>query len=203
MRKNNKYSNWKLINYNLFIVNDGSTDKTKVILDKYNNSEKIKVLNLDKNYGYEEALLKGFNYILHENFEYILTYDGDNQHYTDKIDKMLLYSSQNKIDLLIGHRNKLNRFVEKILSFFFKIRYGINDPISGLKLYKVKSLEEVLSKIQKDNSFLVSIVFEFIKKTKKVKNFKIQTRERLGSRVGNNFLLNLKILKQIKYCFYL
>lgn len=107
-----------LINYNLFIVNDGSTDKTKVILDKYKNSEKIKVLNLDKNYGYEEALLKGFNYILHKNFEYILTCDGDNQHYTDKIHKMLLYSSQDKIDLLIGHRNKLNRFVEKILSRF-------------------------------------------------------------------------------------
>lgn len=191
-----------LTNYNLLIVNDGSTDKTNIILDQYKNANRVEVLNLDKNYGYELALLKGFDLLLQKNFEYILTCDGDNQHHTDKINKMLLYSSQNNIDLLIGNRSKLNRFVEKILSCGFKIRFGISDPISGFKLYNVKVLRETLSKIQNDNSFLVSIVFEFIKKSKKVKNFTIQTRKRMGSRVGNDFLLNLKILKQLKYCFH-
>lgn len=191
-----------LRNYNLFIINDGSSDKTKSILKKYENHKKIEILNLDKNYGYEYALLKGFKILLNKNFKYILTCDGDNQHNTNNIKKILLFTSQNNIDLTIGNRNNLNRFVEKILSFFFIARYGICDPISGFKLYDTKCLREVLSKIRKDNTFLISIVFEFIKKSKKIKNFRIKTKKRKGSRVGNSLSLNIKILRQIKFCFY-
>jgi hypothetical protein len=191
-----------LSKYNVFIVNDGSTDNTKNILKKYKKFKNIEILNLSKNYGYEEALLKGFRNLLKKKFKYILTCDGDNQHYTDNIEKMLLYSSQNKVDLLIGNRDSLNRFVEKILSFAFSFKFGIKDPISGFKLYNSESLREILFNIKNDNTFLISIVYEFLKKTKKIDNFKIQTRKRSDSKVGNTLTVNLKILKQLKYCLF-
>ena len=49
------------------------------------------------------------------------------------------------LDLLIGNRSKLNRISETILDFVFKIKFGLNDPVSGFKLYKIKSLKKLLN----------------------------------------------------------
>ena len=44
----------------VLVVNDNSTDKTKILLQE----KKLTSFNNTKNLGYEKSLIKGFNYIL-------------------------------------------------------------------------------------------------------------------------------------------
>jgi polyprenyl-phospho-N-acetylgalactosaminyl synthase len=188
----------KLIKFNIYVVNDGSTDKTLEIIKKYKN---INIINNKINYGYEYSILKGFNIILKKNFKYIMTLDADGEHKLNKVDYFHNFALKSNVDLIVGNRKKLNRISEKILSFFFKLKFKINDPLSGFKLYKTTALKKILKNIKKDNTFLVKIVYFFFKKKLLVINLNISVKKRTGSRVGNNFCINLKILKLLRYCF--
>ncbi len=53
----------------------------------------------------------------------------------------------NNLDLLIAERDKKNRFSEILLSFIFNKKFGINDPLSGLKIYKSYTLYKILKMI--------------------------------------------------------
>jgi hypothetical protein len=100
----------------------------------------------------------------------------------------------NNLDLLIAERDKKNRFSEILLSFIFNKKFGINDPLSGLKIYKSSTLYKILKNIKNDQ-FLVDIIYEFIKKKALIKNIKIKinTIKTRKSRVGNLFYSNYKI----------
>ena len=100
-------------------------------------------------------------------------------------------------DLVIGKRKKFNRFSESLLNLIFLAKYKINDPVSGLKLYKVEYLNNIIEKIS-NNMFLVDAVCLFKKKGLKVSNINVEVKKREDqSRVGNNFTSNLKMLRII------
>ena len=188
----------KLIKFNIFVVNDGSTDKTYEIDKKY---KKINLITNKKNSGYEYSIIKGFNIILKKNFKYILTLDADGEHKLNKIKYFYNFALKSNIDLIVGKRKNLNRITEKIISFFFMVRFNIMDPLSGFKLYKTKTLVKILKDVKKDDTFLVKILYLFLRKKFLVKNLDIFVKKRMGSRVGNSFYINLKILKLLHYCF--
>ena len=65
----------RFINKEFIFVNDGSSDKTLIILKKkYKNNKKVKIINLKKNMGKGFALKKG---IQTAKKEWILTTDAD------------------------------------------------------------------------------------------------------------------------------
>ena len=87
----------------------------------------------------------------------------------------------------------------KIFSFFFNLRFRIKDPLTGMKFYKVKSLNSIINKINNKN-FLVDIVYYFIKKKLKVENYQIFTNQNIkNSKIGHSFRVNLKVVKLLKY----
>ena len=176
----------------VLVVNDNSTDKTKNLLQE----KKINFISNKKNLGYEMSLIKGFNYIF-KNFKkakYILTIDADGELPDKNIPKILKKINKN-LDLLIGNRSKLNRISETILDFVFKIKFGLNDPVSGFKLYKIKSLKKII-KLLSDKMFLVDVPIIFYKLGRSMSNIDIITKKRLDKpRVGNSISSNLKILK--------
>jgi len=99
------------------------------------------------------------------------------------------------LDLVIGQRSKFNRFSEIFLNYFFFKKYKIKDPISGLKIYKIKFLKEIIKELS-FSMFLVDIVCLFKKMNLKVKNIEVSVKKRLDKpRVGNYLNSNLKILK--------
>ena len=49
-------------NYELIIINDGSTDNTKKILNKYKRQKKIKIFNFNSNLGLR-FISKSSNYV--------------------------------------------------------------------------------------------------------------------------------------------
>jgi len=177
----------------VLVIDDASTDNTKKILKK----NRIKFFSNSVNQGYEKSLIDGFKFIL-KNFKkkkYILTLDADAEFQADGISKLISLIKKKNLNLVIGQRSKFNRFSEIFLNYFFFKKYKIKDPISGLKIYKIKFLKEIIKELS-FSMFLVDIVCLFKKMNLKVKNIEVSVKKRLDKpRVGNYLNSNLKILK--------
>lgn len=118
--------------YEILVINDGSKDDTKNILEKlqkkYNN---LKVINHSKNLGYGAALASGFK---NSKKEWIFYTDGDGQ-YDPKELLLLLKNINPDIDVVNGYKLiRSDNFVRKILgqlyNFFLHLLYPI--PISDI-----------------------------------------------------------------------
>ena len=181
-------------------MNDCSSDRTKNLNVKF---KKIFFFNNKKRLGYENNIKKGFKLLLKKKFEYIVTFDADGEHHIKnlkKIEKIIYENPQ--YDMLIGERSHINRFSEKIVSYLFYQKYNIKDPLTGLKIYKTNSLKKFYKKINK-GFFLVDLVSIFLKKKRKIKNFKIisvKVKQR-KSKVGSFAFANFKVLKCLKFLF--
>jgi hypothetical protein len=182
-------------NYKFLIIYDCSNYGTEKLLKK----KKIKYIKNLKNIGYEKSLIKGFSYLKNKKIKYVCTLDGDGEHPINKIKQIYSLAKKKKIDLIICNRKSKNRLLENILSNLFKIRFGLEDPLSGMKMYYMPKLKKIINKIDK-NSFLVDVVKTFIDKKYKIFNYEISTKKKLGeSKVGHNLYVQLKILKLLRY----
>jgi glycosyltransferase involved in cell wall biosynthesis len=183
--------------YKFIVANDCSTDNTLFFLKK----EKVDYFSNKTQLGYEKNLLKGMSYIFNnfKNSRYILTMDADGEHRVEDVFEIYSFIKKKDLDVVIGERNSKNRFIERIISLIFKFCYGLKDPLSGFKIYKIKKIIKIAQK-NKNNFFLVDLLIEGINKNYKIDNFKIATKKRVGpSRVGNFFKSNIKIITIIFY----
>jgi len=181
--------------YNYLIIDDGSNDGTANLIKK-NKSNYIKNFT---NIGYEKSLIKGLHYLKKKNFKYVLTIDGDGEHPINKIKKIYFLAFNKKADLIICNRKSKNRLLEDLLSLFFQVRFGLRDPLSGMKMYYMPKIIKLINKIDKD-SFLVDLIIMLIKKKCKILNYEITTKKKFSeSKIGYNFTVQLKILKLFRY----
>ena len=177
--------------YKVLIIDDCSSDNTSTWLKK----NKINFIKNKKNIGYEQSLIKGLKILSKvKKVEKIITMDADGQHKTKHIKKFINVSNNKNPDLIIGSRKKKNRFIESIISKIFQMKYSLEDPLSGFKLYKREKLKEM----KFDNFkkfFLVDLVLEFIKKKHKVISINIETNKRFDNpKVGDLMDTNFKML---------
>ena len=177
--------------YKVLIIDDCSSDNTSTWLKK----NKINFIKNKKNIGYEQSLIKGLKILSKvKKVEKIITMDADGQHKVKYIKKFINVSNNKNADLIIGSRKKKNRFIESTISKIFQMKYSLEDPLSGFKLYK----KEKLKKIKFDNFkkfFLVDLVLEFIKKKHKVISINIETNKRFDNpKVGDLMQTNFKML---------
>ena len=177
--------------YKVLIIDDCSSDNTSTWLKK----NKINFIKNKKNIGYEQSLIKGLKILSKvKKVEKIITMDADGQHKIKHIKKFINVSNNKNPDLIIGSRKKKNRFIESIISKIFQMKYSLEDPLSGFKLYKREKLKEM----KFDNFkkfFLVDLVLEFIKKKHKVISINIETNKRFDNpKVGDLIETNFKML---------
>jgi len=177
--------------YKVLIIDDCSSDNTSTWLKK----NKINFIKNKKNIGYEQSLIKGLKILSKvKKVEKIITMDADGQHKIKHIKKFINVSNNKNPDLIIGSRKKKNRFIESIISKIFQMKYSLEDPLSGFKLYKREKLKEM----KFDNFkkfFLVDLVLEFIKKKHKVISINIETDKRFDNpKVGDLMETNFKML---------
>ena len=140
-------------------------------------------------------MIEGFHQIIKrfKKAKYILSLDADGELPVNNIPKVFSYKKKN-FDLIVGRRISFNRFSENILNFFFSLKYNLEDPISGFKLYKIKQLRKVMKHISK-KMFLVDIIVKFRKLDLTMTNVDITTNKRNDNpRIGNSLKSNLKIL---------
>lgn len=183
-------------NFKVLVVNDCSTDTTSTFLKKNN----ITYLENNKNLGYEKSILKGLVYLKKKKFNFAITFDADGEHKVSDLNKIYNRKIFLKNDIIICNRDKKNRFMEKIISFFFKVKYQLYDPLSGFKIYN-------LSKIKKREFYAKSFyMVDFllnIKTFSNISNFAITTKKRVGKpRVGNLITVNFKLLRILFYILF-
>tara|TARA_B100001029_G_C14985633_1_gene408785 strand:+ start:288 stop:989 length:702 start_codon:yes stop_codon:yes gene_type:complete len=100
--------------YEIILVNDGSTDKTKLVLENLKNKYSICYINLNKNQGQSFAIQQG---IIKAKNQIIITIDGDGQNNPKDILTLLkIYNSGQKYSLIGGIRTKRKDSKLKIIS---------------------------------------------------------------------------------------
>jgi len=133
----------------IIVVNDGSTDDTIRILEKYPDLIQI---HFSENKGKGSALRAGFKKAFEQDFDYAITIDSDGQHYPDDIPVFLSELEKNQNVLLIGSRNmshesvpKNSSFGNKFSNFWYWIETGIKlvDTQSGFRLYPLNTLSKI------------------------------------------------------------
>jgi len=126
----------------VFVINDGSTDRTKEILASFGN--RIRVIEFEKNRGKGAALREGLKQSADSGFRYAITIDSDGQHLPTDIPIFLNALTEQPDSLLLGARNlKLegapakSSFGNKFSNFWIWVMTGLRLPDSqtGFRCY--------------------------------------------------------------------
>ena len=185
--------------YEIIVVDDGSTDKTREIASKY----KVAVLSNGKNRGKGYALRKGFK---HARGQIIITLDSDGSHDPKEIPKLIepLY---NGIDIATGSRfinnkevtTKLNKLGNKIINAIIMTLTGkyITDSQTGFRAIKRKVLQKINLKAQ-GYEIETEITVKGLKNGFKYIEIPINCKKRIHSHSKLRILQDgIKILKSI------
>lgn len=175
------------------VVDDGSTDQTARIAREAGAF----VIEHEFNKGYEPALTTGVHAAAEQGFELVATFDADGQLDPDDVITFVSVLDAEKCDLVIGIRDYRNRYAEYLLSVLGRVRFGIKDPLCGLKLYR---LQQALPHLPFDSHKLVGmeLAFKMIDSGCSVLEKPIHVQKRNGaSRYGSSLKGEARILKSL------
>jgi hypothetical protein len=133
---------------------------------------------------------------LNENFNAVITFDGDGQHTSDFLE-IFIEELKNGTQLVLGIRPNNQRFSEWVFRIYTKFRFNWHDPLCGMKGYSI-SLINGIGKLSTYESIGTELALRSLKSNCSIKQIHIQDIKRIGhSRFGDGFLANLKILKAL------
>ncbi len=118
------------------LIDDCSSDNTHKIAEKY-----ALVFRNKNNLGYDASLNKGFELAKRNGASIIITLDADGQHNSDEIPNFVNPIKNNAADIVVGIRPFTNRFMEKIFRKYGLKKFGVDDPLCGMKAYNIKVYE--------------------------------------------------------------
>lgn len=133
----------------VIVVNDGCTDGTKEIIEKY---PQLIVVTHEVNQGKGMGLRNGFKKAVDSGFDYVISIDSDGQHYPSDFIIFLNKIEEKPGSLIIGARNMTvenvpakSTFGNKFSNFWFWAETGIKlpDTQSGYRLYPVQRLKKI------------------------------------------------------------
>lgn len=107
--------------FEFYIINDGSTDKSEEIIQSYRDP-RIKYIKNDKNIGYIKSLNKGLQLITSK---YIVRMDSDDVSFKDRIEKQVHYMESNQQVAVCG--SSIIKFRQDA-STATRVTYVITDP---------------------------------------------------------------------------
>ena len=136
------YNKKNKTNYDVIVINDGSSDNTEKVL----NDNNIPHIRLISNIGIGGAVQTGYKYAYKNDYDIAVQFDGDGQHDVNYVEKIIAPIINKKADMVIGSRfinKKQNGFKSsaarrigiKIISFFIKLKTKnkIYDTTSGFR----------------------------------------------------------------------
>ncbi|MFC1665995.1 glycosyltransferase family 2 protein [Pseudomonadota bacterium] len=135
--------------YKLIIVNDGSSDNSKQLLDDIPHKDWLTIIHHKVNKGYGGAIKSA---IVAADTPYLMTIDADGQHSIDDIERLYSYLTRTDADMVIGRRasgqDTTYRRIGKILirgiaKMLMPIH--IEDLNSGMKVYRSDFAKKYIS----------------------------------------------------------
>jgi len=169
--------------YSIIVVNDGSTDQTGRIIERFATEASVVGLHHKVNRGYGGAIKTG---IQAAKTEFVITIDADGQHQLDDVDQMYETIVSQNADMVVGGRKgqkpaSLYRGVGKwVVRAFAKILMPvpIYDINSGMKIYRTDLARQYLHLCPDSMPFSDIITLIFINQRHRVleKPIKINCR---------------------------
>ena len=176
------------------VVDDGSTDNTATLALQ---SGAVVVVH-KKNKGYDAALNSGFKKAAELNMKIIVTLDADGQH-----DPLLIQQFIETIDLgadvVVGIRSRRQRAAEHLFAWYAGLRFGLHDPLCGMKAYRTLVYEE-LGHFDSYGSVGTELMIFAAKNKYRLEKIAFDVRERRGeSRFGHILSANYKIIRAMMF----
>lgn len=174
------------------VVDDGSADRTAT----FAREAGAHVISHPGNRGYDAALEAGLRYALDLGFEFAVTMDADGQH-TPATLGIFAQKLANGADMVVGIRDKHQRFAESIFAMVGRWRWGVNDPLCGMKGYRL-ALLNTLPAQGSYQSIGTEVLVRVASAGCVIDQVPVPTRERVGrSRFGGGLRANWKILRAL------
>lgn len=178
------------------VVDDGSTDNTAELARQAGGL----VVSHEFNQGYDAALDSGFKKASEIACEVIITLDADGQHDTDLINKFI-----ERVDagagVVVGVRSARQRLAEHVFAWYTRSRFGIHDPLCGMKAYKT-CVYRALGHFDAYGSIGTELMIFAAKNGYRIDQIPFKVRDRLGeSRFGHVLSANYKIFRAMVHSF--
>jgi glycosyltransferase involved in cell wall biosynthesis len=172
------------------VVDDGSTDDTAELAKQAG----AVVVSHERNRGYDAALNSGFEKAAGLGREVIITVDADGQH-----DPSLLQKFIDRIDagadVVVGVRSRRQRLAEHLFAWYTSLRFGIKDPLCGMKAYRTV-VYEAQGGFDSYGSIGTELLIFAAKRGYRLGQISFDVLERKGRpRFGRNLLGNYKIFR--------
>lgn len=118
---------------NILVVDDCSHDKTA----RFAKEMGVKVMSLPYNLGAWKATQAGVRYAEKAGYDYVITFDADQQHLAQELSILIDYQLKYKTDITIGSCISRGSFARHLAWKFFRKLSGVKvlDLTSGLRLY--------------------------------------------------------------------
>jgi len=187
-------------NYEVIIVNDGSTDNTaQVVEEAARLNPNVRVVHHSPNKGYGAALLSGINAA---RYEYVFFSDGDGQFDLAEITKLIKHTPE--YDVVLGYRarrqdNFLRRLNGQAWSWLNRLLFGlkVKDIDCAFKLFKT-NLVKNLPVISQGAMLSAELLIVLQNQGVRFKEVAVKHLPRTaGSATGANISVILKAFKEM------
>ena len=178
--------------YEIILIDDGSIDNSyEVMLNLYNKYAHIKIIQLNGNFGQQNALMCGFHYAC---FDYVVTIDDDLQH--PPIEILKLYEKiLEGYDVVYGipikkQHSHYRNIGTKATDLLFNI---LSSKPTNLKVSSFRIMKrDVVNKLLLDKSSFVYLSAITFKNTNKIENVYVNHSPRKYGKSNYSFfrLLN-------------
>lgn len=134
----------------VLVIDDGSNDCN--VTEALSGLTGITVLAHECNMGKGRAILTALNYLNERNVSYMITIDGDGQHYPEDVANFLPALAEDDYSIVIGVRDFSGRhipgssnFGRSFSNFWIMVETGckVHDAQSGFRAYPVKYISQL------------------------------------------------------------
>ena len=132
----------------IIVINDGSTDKTGILLEKYrseNKKRKLKIIKHEKPMGIGYSFMDG---VRNASNEIVVMFPGDNEN--DAESALECFQMLNHVDILVPFihndevRNRFRRLLSSLYRFIINMSFGINlNYTNGTVFYRRSIFEDI------------------------------------------------------------
>jgi glycosyltransferase involved in cell wall biosynthesis len=182
----------------LVVVDDGSTDNTREMLERATEDHPLLVVLSKPNGGHGPAVIFGYRYAIDHQADFIFQTDSDGQ--TNPAEFEAFWDLRNEYDAIIGNRTAREdglsrKFVEATLLVLLRLFFGVRMPDSNapFRLMRRELVSRHLRRLPKDfNLPNVMLTTYFVYFGEKVCFREVSFRPRQG---GTNSIRLSRIVK--------
>lgn len=190
----------KKIEYEIILVDDFSLDESYKILEKCaKKNNKLKIIKLDKNYGQQNALFAGLNFVTGD---YVLTMDDDLQHDIKYLTAMI-EKINNGYDVVYGidYKNydvNYKTIGARIRDLFFRTSFpkAENNLVSSFRLFTSDLIPDIL----KNRFRFIYLSGILLRLSNKITYIKVRNRKS-QNQSNYNFFKLLKLFLRLSFYY--